>query len=135
MQQVAFADRLLLNKIDLVSDKEKAEVVRVIKVSDCFIRKGLQQTATATHLGQFVGSVWFCKEQCGRLDIDLDCDPHLQGINSQAQIIECKLAASAPDIEQLLGLGAFNLDRILDLDSTFLQVRIPADSFSHKLSH
>jgi G3E family GTPase len=31
--QVAFADKILLNKIDLVSEAEKKEVIRRIKVS------------------------------------------------------------------------------------------------------
>lgn len=74
VQQVAFADRILLNKVDLVSEKEKATVVRIIK-----------------------------------------------GINSQAQLIECTLNVSPPDIGSILSLRAFDLDRILEADSSFLQ--------------
>jgi len=33
VQQVAFADKILLNKIDLVSGAEKANVIRRIRVS------------------------------------------------------------------------------------------------------
>jgi G3E family GTPase len=33
VQQVAFADRLLLNKTDLVSDAEKAAVIKRLRVS------------------------------------------------------------------------------------------------------
>lgn len=74
VQQIAFADKILLNKVDLVSDIEKADLIRVVK-----------------------------------------------GINSQAQLLECKLNVAPPEIGSILSLRAFDLDRILEANSSFLQ--------------
>lgn len=38
VQQVAFADKLLLNKIDLVSEAEKKSVINRVKVGVCSVR-------------------------------------------------------------------------------------------------
>lgn len=39
VQQVAFADKLLLNKIDLVSEAEKKNVINRVKVGMCSARR------------------------------------------------------------------------------------------------
>ncbi|KAI3428122.1 hypothetical protein D9Q98_006505 [Chlorella vulgaris] len=71
VEQVAFADRILLNKVDLVSEDEKQAVVRRIK-----------------------------------------------SINGAAEIIETVQARA--DLDQVLGIRAFSLDRILEEEPDFL---------------
>jgi len=79
VEQVAFADRILLNKIDLVSEEEKANVIAEIKK-----------------------------------------------INTYATIIEAQLddkdkqTYKVPDMDELLGLGAFDLERVTAMDDEFL---------------
>lgn len=73
VQQVAFADKILLNKIDLVSEAEKQEVYR-----------------------------------------------RITEINRGAEIIECQHAAVP--LDHILAQHAFDLDRILTADPSFLQV-------------
>ena len=72
VEQLAFADRVLLNKIDLVPDEEE------LKKIEGRIRK----------------------------------------INSQAPIIRC--TQSKVDWKEVIGVGAFNLDRVLDFEPEFL---------------
>jgi G3E family GTPase len=73
MQQVAFADKILLNKLDLVSDSEKENVIERIRE-----------------------------------------------INRSAKIIECR-NADVP-LEAILEQHAFDLDKILAADPSFLQL-------------
>ena len=72
VEQVAFADRLLVNKIDLVPDE--ADLARV--------------------------------------------EGRLREINKYAPILRCQNAAVA--MEQVLGIKAFELDRVLEMDPAFL---------------
>lgn len=71
VEQVAFADRILLNKTDLVSQEDKE----------------------------------------GVLD-------RLKSINASAEVIECQHARC--DLDRLLGIRAFSLDRILEEEPDFL---------------
>lgn len=71
IQQVAFADRVLLNKLDLVDEEEKKNVISYIK-----------------------------------------------DINSGAQIIEC--TQSNVPLEDILGVQAFDLEKLLAVDPKFL---------------
>lgn len=59
----------------------------------------------------------------------------LQGINSQAEIIECNLASSPPDLDKILGLQAFDLGRVLESDANFLQVRLQMGKTSPFYAH
>lgn len=72
VQQVAFADKILLNKTDLVSAADKANVLKRIR-----------------------------------------------GINRSAEVVECQNAKV--DLEKILGITAFSLDRLLDMDPEFLE--------------
>merc|ERR1712113_274220 len=72
VEQVAFADRILLNKCDLVEEADLAEVERRIKM-----------------------------------------------INEGVQIRRCKY--SEVDMDYILGIGAFDLDKILEMDDGFLE--------------
>mmetsp|Transcript_66062 Transcript_66062/g.137984 ORF Transcript_66062/g.137984 Transcript_66062/m.137984 type:complete len:460 (-) Transcript_66062:344-1723(-) len=72
VEQVAFADRILLNKCDLVSEAELAEVERRIKM-----------------------------------------------INETVQIQRCQY--SQVDMSFILGIEAFSLDKILEMDDGFLE--------------
>lgn len=72
-EQLAFADRILLNKIDLV---EEADLERVQK--------------------------------------------EIKGINKYATIIRTQLNAQAPNMDQILGLNAFDLGRVEEMDPEFL---------------
>jgi G3E family GTPase len=45
----------------------------------------------------------------------------MQGINSAAEIIETVRAQA--DLDRILGIGAFSLDRILEEEPDFLDVR------------
>jgi G3E family GTPase len=71
VEQIAFADRVLLNKIDLVSDEERKEVIRRIRL-----------------------------------------------INANAEIIPTTM--SQVDLDQVLGVGAFDLSRVLEMEPEFL---------------
>ncbi|HEY4410948.1 MAG TPA: GTP-binding protein [Acidimicrobiia bacterium] len=71
VEQVAFADRLVVNKIDLVGDEALAAVER-----------------------------------------------RLRSINALAEIVRSQYARV--DLDAILGVGAFDLDRVLDLDPQFL---------------
>jgi G3E family GTPase len=71
VEQVAFADKILLNKIDLVTEEEKAAVVEKIR-----------------------------------------------GINKFAEIIETE--QSQVDIQKILGVKAFDLARVLEVEADFL---------------
>eukprot|EP00879_Flechtneria_rotunda_P001441 GHRR01001594.1.p1 GENE.GHRR01001594.1~~GHRR01001594.1.p1 ORF type:complete len:376 (+),score=110.97 GHRR01001594.1:404-1531(+) len=71
VQQVAFADKILVNKIDLVTEAEKAKVIKRIKA-----------------------------------------------INRSAELIECTNAQV--DLEKVLGIKSFSLDKMLDQNPEFL---------------
>jgi len=71
VEQVAFADRLLLNKIDLVSEED---LVRVEK--------------------------------------------RLKSMNSAAEIVRCEKANVS--VDHVLNIGAFDLDRVCEMDPEFL---------------
>ena len=71
VEQLAFADRILLNKVDLVSAEDLAEVERRIR-----------------------------------------------SINATAEIIPTQM--SAVDLDRILGVGAFDLSRVLESEPTFL---------------
>jgi G3E family GTPase len=71
VEQIAFADRVLLNKIDLISDEERKEVIRRIRL-----------------------------------------------INANAEIIPTTM--SQVDLDQVLGVGAFDLSRVLEMEPEFL---------------
>jgi G3E family GTPase len=71
IEQLAFADRILLNKVDLVDSADLAEVERRIR-----------------------------------------------SINATAEIIPTQM--SAVDLDRILGVGAFDLNRVLETEPTFL---------------
>jgi len=74
VEQVAFADKILLNKIDLVDEEQIQEVISEIK-----------------------------------------------GINGYAKIIRTQFKDAPPDMVEIIGLAAFDLDRILEEEADFLQ--------------
>jgi G3E family GTPase len=71
IEQLAFADRVLLNKVDLVTDVERKEVIRRIRL-----------------------------------------------INANAEIIPTTM--SHVDLDQVLGVGAFDLSKVLEMEPEFL---------------
>ena len=73
VEQIAFADKILLNKTDLVSEDEKAALVTKIKA-----------------------------------------------INSRAKIIES--VQSKVDMNEIIGIKAFDLDQVVEMDEEFLNV-------------
>lgn len=81
VEQVAFADRILLNKVDLVS-REEIEVAR----------------------------------------------SKIRAINSVAEIMETEY--SAVNVSKILRIGAFDLDRVKDMDPGFLD----ADPSDHQVN-
>ncbi|KAI7840476.1 hypothetical protein COHA_005777 [Chlorella ohadii] len=86
IQQVAFADKILLNKVDLVSEAEKAEVIDRIKA-----------------------------------------------INRTSEIIECTQARV--DLDRILGLQSFDLEKILSMDPAFLTVEEEHHHHHHGHDH
>jgi G3E family GTPase len=76
IEQVAFADRIVLNKTDLVDEAHLVEVERRIRM-----------------------------------------------INHSVQIRRCQ--KSAVDMDYILGIGAFSLDKIMQMDSAFLEEHKP----------
>jgi len=75
VQQVAFADKILLNKVDLVDDNEIRNITREIR-----------------------------------------------SINAFAPILHTQLKDSPPPMEELIGVQMFELDRVQDLDPSFLEI-------------
>jgi G3E family GTPase len=71
VQQIAFADKILLNKLDLVTEEQKLKVAKRVK-----------------------------------------------GINKGVEILEC--IQSRVDLDKLLGINAFSLDKLLAEDPDFL---------------
>jgi G3E family GTPase len=71
IEQLAFADRVLLNKVDLVTDEERKEVIRRIRL-----------------------------------------------INANAEIIPTTM--SHVDLDRVLGVGAFDLSKVLEMEPEFL---------------
>lgn len=74
VEQVAFADRILLNKCDLVSEEELVAL-----------------------------------------------ESRLKSMNHVAHIIRTQLNASSLPLDKIMGLNAFSLDRVLAVDSEFLE--------------
>ena len=81
VEQLAFADRILLNKVDLV-EKDKS-----IKNKEAALRK---------------------------------IEARIRAINSAAPIFRCKQSNVNPN--EVIGLDAFSLDRVLQMDPGFLDV-------------
>jgi len=74
VEQLAFADRIMINKIDLLEDDAELEKIK----------------------------------------------SRIKEINKYAEIMETQFTKEPPKMEQLLGLQAFNLDRVVDMDENFL---------------
>lgn len=74
VEQVAFADRILLNKIDLIEDPSKLDEI----------------------------------------------EKRIKQINKYADIQRTQFATKAPEMDSILGLKAFNLDRVVEMDENFL---------------
>jgi G3E family GTPase len=72
LEQIAFADRILVNKTDLVSDEEVVVV-----------------------------------------------ESHLRSINASASLVRTHM--SKVDLDWILNVGAFNLERVLEVEPTFLE--------------
>ncbi|KAI3844683.1 hypothetical protein MKW92_008257 [Papaver armeniacum] len=93
VEQVAYADRIILNKVDLVSEEELAALNTRIKVNFSFLQHSL---LSFTNLGASVAL--------------LIRGNSLQGINCMAQIKQAKFGAV--DMDFVLGVGGYDLDRI-----------------------
>jgi len=74
VEQVAFADRIMINKIDLVPEEKDL----------------------------------------------LEIEKRIKAINKYAEIIRTEFQKEPPSMEQILGLKAFNLDRVVEMDENFL---------------
>jgi G3E family GTPase len=79
VEQLAFADRILLNKIDLVRNDEK------IKDKEAELKR---------------------------------IEARIKSINGAAQIFRCEMSKIEP--KNILNIGAFNLERVLEMDPEFL---------------
>lgn len=136
MEQVAFADRILLNKVDLVSEEEKAAVVKRIKVRGAAAGEGPRRRCKRSPqmlvpcqlpVVRFVGRqsdsppFSWCLHRVASPPPFTHTHTKPQGINSAAEIIETVQAQA--DLDRVLGIGAFSLDRILEEEPDFLDVR------------
>jgi len=74
VEQVAFADRIMLNKIDLVPKEEDLQEI----------------------------------------------EKRIKAINKYAEIMRTQFSVKPPNMNQILGLNAFNLDRVKEMDENFL---------------
>ena len=143
--QVAFADRVLLNKIDLVTEEEKREVVRRIKVragpaaalhlpggpgrhvrEDAALPRAAAQRPAPRLLLQRPNHTPSCRpphpspthtHTCRHAAPAYLCP---QAINRTTEVIECQQARV--ELDRILGLQSFDLEQILAMDPAFLKV-------------
>lgn len=134
VEQVAFADRILLNKCDLVDESQRAAITARLKASwplvlclasmppsqpclpwwPCLIHR------RSTCPGNATASPPACLLSPSlRLPL---CPKPMQAINASAEIIECKHAAV--DLKKVVNIHAFSLDRVLAEEPDFLDVRL-----------
>ena len=140
VEQIAFADVILMNKSDLVSVGDRKRVAARIKVNIllCQLNGGIQPP-----LDQVL-----CNKHCSNKTQHNDdlqdayvCHPKMtlaqnlyfsyvnhfgllaacmQGINGTAEIIQT--TNSDVDLEKIIGRNAFSLQKILDMEPDFLKV-------------
>jgi G3E family GTPase len=91
VQQVAFADRILLNKIDLVSEAELAEVVDTVKSINA-VAEVIKTTNSVIDLDRVLGVNSFSIEKT--LEVDPDFLDDEEG-HAQAEAAEAAAAAAA----------------------------------------
>jgi len=94
VEQIAFADRIILNKCDLVEDTGKSSDVQL----------GICSTTASN------------KTPDEKLK---EIEDRIKEINSQAPIIRAKF--SQVDPKQLLNIQGFDLNRVLEMDPEFLK--------------
>ncbi|CAJ1433033.1 unnamed protein product [Effrenium voratum] len=105
VEQLAFADRIILNKCDLVGGIARTEVGE---------RQQCQDVEGAQPVGG--GSTLKAEEKEEALK---KLEARIRSINKAAPIIRTEF--SRVDPKQLLMLNAFDLDRVLEMDPEFLQ--------------
>ena len=135
VEQVAFADRLLLNKIDLVSEEEKQDVRQRLKVRkphslSCSCKRCIAcaRSLLRTPWPGPASPISCLPSVHAKAGIPTPALPHrcrasappTQAINGAAEIIEC--AQARCDLDRVLGIRAFDLERILAEEPQFLEV-------------
>jgi G3E family GTPase len=118
VEQIAFADRIILNKCDLLL-KDKTETAAPMKVEgaedaeDCDIASGALTIGNNQLRKNSPSAVGVAEETLTKLEA------RIKGINPTARIIRAEFSRVAP--KELLNLSAFDLQRVLEMDPGFLE--------------
>jgi len=110
VEQIAFADRVILNKCDLAG---RSAVTRVSESEEC---KGVDAEAEASSDKKVMPAADVSED--AREAVLRKVEQRIRAINPNAPII--RTSYSKVDPKQLLNVGAFDLQRVLDMDPEFL---------------
>jgi len=112
VEQLAFADRVILNKCDLLGEDKEGTT----KVSEeC---ADIAEAPAAAPAGQ-AGASGQGKDVSDSEETLKKLESRIRNINPNAPII--RTSYSKVDPKQLLNIGAFSLDRVLEMDPEFLE--------------
>lgn len=113
-EQIAFADRIILNKCDLVGKVE----LQNSRLEDC-VDLGDSEAVSTLKIGNNLGHVQSKENETGVLE-ELDkLEARIRALNSFAPIIRTQY--SNVDPKQLLNIKGFDLTRVLQMDPEFLK--------------
>eukprot|EP00933_Yihiella_yeosuensis_P017609 TRINITY_DN14671_c0_g1_i1.p1 TRINITY_DN14671_c0_g1~~TRINITY_DN14671_c0_g1_i1.p1 ORF type:complete len:402 (-),score=103.18 TRINITY_DN14671_c0_g1_i1:124-1176(-) len=113
-EQIAFADRIILNKCDLVGRDPNEQLAKKTKACE----KGLDDAdASALEIGNNNGK---SNANSPEADEQLEkLEARIRAFNTHAKIIRTQY--SQVDPKELLKMNAFDLDRVLEMDPEFLK--------------
>lgn len=109
VEQIAFADRIILNKCDLL---QSGAVTKVDKEEQC-------RDATAEETPDDSSAVPDAETNVATTEALAKLEGRIRSINPHAPIIRAQY--SQVDPKQLLNMSAFELERVLEMDPEFLK--------------
>eukprot|EP00752_Nemacystus_decipiens_P007944 g7097.t1 len=122
LEQMAFADRIILNKVDLVGKKNEkpadADAKGACKETDADASYGNNTQAPTNVKKTKKASKKASKEAPAEAAL-AKLEARIRSVNAHASIIRSEFSRVHP--KELLGLSAFDLKRVLDMDPKFLE--------------